>query len=157
MRIQRLSGLFLGVLVGLAGCSKGEAPSPATTTTQAKTASTAAPATKKAAPVTPTPAKGPAILASVGGEAAKIFRTRCATCHGLSGKGDGAAAASFPVKPRSFADPEWRKNVTDDQIRKVIVEGGAAVGKSPLMAPNIDLKGKTEALDGLVKIIRGIK
>ncbi len=60
-------------------------------------------------------------------EASTLLATRCAACHGTSGKGDGPAAAGLNPKPRSFSDPEWQKSVTDDHIAKVIVEGGAAV------------------------------
>lgn len=84
-----------------------------------------------------------------------IFTTRCATCHGTTGKGDGPASAALNPKPRNYTDPEWQKTVSDEHIKKTIVEGGAAVGKSPLMVPNPDLAGKEIVLDGLVKIIRG--
>jgi mono/diheme cytochrome c family protein len=59
----------------------------------------------------------------------------CASCHGTSGKGDGPAAASLNPKPRSLADANYMKSLTDDHLFKVIKEGGAAVGKSPLMPP----------------------
>ena len=60
-------------------------------------------------------------------------------------------------KPRSFADPAWRASVTDDHIRKVIVGGGTAVGKSALMTANPDLADNKAVLDGLVKIVRGLR
>ncbi|MBI4817927.1 MAG: c-type cytochrome [Deltaproteobacteria bacterium] len=88
------------------------------------------------------------------GEADMIFNTRCATCHGPQGKGDGAAAAALNPKPRSFADAEWQKTVTDEHIGTVIVKGGAAAGKSPLMAPNPDLEAKPEVVKALVARVR---
>ena len=84
-----------------------------------------------------------------------VFSTRCATCHGPSGHGDGPAAQALNPKPRNYTDPAWQKSVTDEQIKKTIVEGGAAVGKSPLMAANPDLADKPVVLEGLVKIVRG--
>jgi mono/diheme cytochrome c family protein len=84
-----------------------------------------------------------------------VFTTRCATCHGQDGKGTGPAAAALNPKPRDYSDPEWQKSVTDEQLKKTIVEGGQAVGKSPLMAPNPDLANQPVVLDGLVKIVRG--
>ncbi len=87
-------------------------------------------------------------------EAENIWKTRCATCHGAEGKGDGPAGAALNPKPRNFHDAKWQKSVTDDRIKKTIVEGGQAVGKSPLMTPNPDLKGKDAVLDALVKKIR---
>lgn len=76
-------------------------------------------------------------------------------CHGQSGKGDGAAAAALNPKPRDYTSAEWQKSVTDDQIKKTITGGGAAVGKSPIMPAQPDLANNPEALEGLVKIIRG--
>jgi hypothetical protein len=46
--------------------------------------------------------------------------------------------------------------VTDEQIKKTVLYGGAAVGKSPAMPANPDLDGKPE-LDSLVAIVRGFK
>ncbi|MBI2372496.1 MAG: c-type cytochrome [Deltaproteobacteria bacterium] len=83
-----------------------------------------------------------------------VFNTRCATCHGPLGMGDGAAAAALNPKPRSFKDAEWQKSVTDDHIAATIVKGGAAVGKSPLMAPNPDLEAKPEVVKALVARVR---
>jgi len=34
--------------------------------------------------------------------AKKIAQTQCAPCHGMSGKGDGPAAANLPVKPADW-------------------------------------------------------
>jgi mono/diheme cytochrome c family protein len=93
--------------------------------------------------------------ASVPISADQVFSTRCATCHGYSGRGDGPGARALNPKPRSYTDPSWQKSVTDAQIRKTIVEGGPAVGKSSLMAPNADLADQPAVLDGLVKIVRG--
>lgn len=74
-------------------------------------------------------------------DGAATFASTCATCHGPAGKGDGPAAAALNPKPASFADPAfWSR--TDDQIKKAIKEGGAAVGKSPSMPPN---PGMTDA------------
>ena len=62
------------------------------------------------------------------------FDLFCATCHGPEGKGDGPGGAALNPKPRNYTDKEWQKNTKDEQIFKVIKEGGASVGKSPLMA-----------------------
>ncbi|MET0391162.1 MAG: c-type cytochrome [Polyangiales bacterium] len=86
--------------------------------------------------------------------AEQVFATRCAACHGQSGHGDGPASAALNPKPRNYSDAAWQKSVTDDQIKKAIVEGGQAVGKSPLMAPNPDLANQPQVVEGLVKIVR---
>ncbi|HKU45174.1 MAG TPA: c-type cytochrome [Polyangiales bacterium] len=133
----RLSAFAL-VALGTLACSKSEPPAPAPAPAPA-----AAPVqTAPAAPAEPLTAES-------------VFKTRCATCHGEGGHGDGPAAAALNPKPRNYTDPEWQKTVTDDQLKKTIVGGGVAVGKSPLMVPNPDLAGNEEVLNGLIKIIRG--
>lgn len=82
------------------------------------------------------------------------FDTLCSTCHGKTGKGEGAAAAALNPKPRNYTDKAWQKSVTDERLAKAIVEGGPAVGLSALMPPNPDLKDKPEVVAGLVQIIR---
>ncbi len=87
--------------------------------------------------------------------AREIFNSRCSACHGTDGKGDGPGAAALNPKPRNYTDKTWQSSVTDEQIKKTILYGGAAVGKSPIMPASPDLDGKPEVLDGLVKIVRG--
>jgi len=83
-----------------------------------------------------------------------MFETICATCHGNTGQGNGPAAESLPTKPRNYTDAAWQAGVTDAQIKDIIVHGGQAVGKSPLMPANPELEKDPEKLDGLLKIIR---
>jgi mono/diheme cytochrome c family protein len=65
----------------------------------------------------------------------KLYGQFCASCHGQSGKGDGPAAAALNPKPRNHTDKEYMSKLTDEDLFKVIKEGGASVGKSPLMPP----------------------
>jgi mono/diheme cytochrome c family protein len=90
-------------------------------------------------------------------EAEQIFATRCVTCHGATGKGDGAAAAALNPKPRDYSDAKWQAETTDELIAKAIREGGAAVGKSPLMPPNPDLVAKPDVVAALVAKVRSFK
>ncbi len=110
------------------------------------------------APETPAePAAAPkptAVAQSPVDEAKHTFATLCSTCHGADGKGDGPAAATLDPKPRNYTDKAWQASITDEQLAKVILEGGAAVGKSPLMPPNPQLKDKPEVIAELVKIVR---
>lgn len=96
---------------------------------------------------------GGAKTATATAEAREVYKSRCATCHGEAGKGDGPAGAALNPKPRNYTDKEWQKSVTDDQIKKTITMGGAAVGKSPIMPGAPDLDGKP-VLDGLVAVVR---
>ncbi|MFN0061591.1 MAG: c-type cytochrome [Myxococcaceae bacterium] len=124
----------LGILVGLISGAAFAAP----------------PAAKTAAvPKTTT------ITDAARAEAKQVFEQRCATCHGVSGKGDGAASAALNPKPRDFQDTAWQKSVTDAHIEKIIAEGGPAVGKSPLMPPNPDLTGKP-VVPALREWVRGL-
>jgi cytochrome c oxidase cbb3-type subunit III len=65
----------------------------------------------------------------------KLYGQFCVSCHGQSGKGDGAAAAALNPKPRDHTDKELMGKMSDDDMLKVIKNGGASVGKSPLMPP----------------------
>lgn len=135
--LLKTAALSAIALAALAGCGKKEeAAAPA-----------AAPAA--AAPAAAAPAAGDPVA-----EAEQIFSTRCTVCHGASGKGDGAGAAALNPKPRDYSDAAWQKSVTDDVLAKVIVEGGQAIGKSPLMAPSPDLKDKPEVVKALVAKVR---
>jgi cytochrome c5 len=90
-------------------------------------------------------------------EAKEIFSMRCSPCHGATGMGDGAASAGLTPKPANFHNPEWQKGVTDEHIEKIIVLGGGAVGKSPMMPGNPDLADKPGTVAALREIIRGFK
>lgn len=143
MKQSLLTVVTLGALA-LAACDKGSEES----SEQAQQAAEPAPAPK---PAPTAVAKNPAT------EAKKIFKSTCVVCHGETGAGDGPGAAALDPKPRAFGDPEWQASVTDEHIAKVIVNGGAAVGKSPIMPGNPQLKGKDEIVAELVKIVRGFK
>ena len=86
-----------------------------------------------------------------------MFESLCVTCHGSTGHGDGPGAGALQPKPRSFAEVAWQDSVTDEHIKKTIVFGGAAVGKSAMMPAQPQLKGNDAILDGLVKIVRAFK
>ncbi len=69
----------------------------------------------------------------------KIFKKNCAICHGSKGNGKGMAAASLVPKPTNFTDSTIMTKVDLAFVQKVILEGGAANGKSPLMTPWKDI------------------
>jgi len=151
---ERLMWVCLSTSLFLMGCTKKIEDSSSTPASIQKTAPTMSRSTVP--PSKPKPSNASSKLA-VDGEAAEVYKMRCALCHGDSGAGDGVAAASSPVQPRSFRSRAWQKQVTDDHLRKVILEGGMAAGLSALMAPNPDLKKKPKVLADLIKIIRGFK
>ncbi|MCD6023267.1 MAG: cytochrome c family protein [Fibrobacteria bacterium] len=63
----------------------------------------------------------------------KVYEANCASCHGASGKGDGAAAAALNPKPRNLCDSKYMSQRSWEDLRKVIAEGGANTGFSALM------------------------
>jgi mono/diheme cytochrome c family protein len=87
-------------------------------------------------------------------EAQDIYKTRCTMCHGPSGKGDGPAGAALNPKPRDLGDQAWQKSVADEHIEKIILSGGAAVGKSPLMPASPDLSAKPDVIRALRVMVR---
>lgn len=98
-------------------------------------------------------------LSGIAGEARadegeKIFRFYCAQCHGLAGKGDGPnLTEDFPVIPRDFTSADEMSTLSDANLKNVILDGGPAVGRSPMMPP----WGKTldEAeVDALIDYLR---
>ena len=130
----------LALLVTLvAACSKNDKPPPPTTGTP-----------------TPKTETGPGATAEPGqqlSEAQTLYTRFCATCHGADGTGLGEV--KLDPKPRDYTDPAWQTTVSDDDLKKIIVEGGAAVGKSATMPASSQLRDKPQVLSELVAIIRG--
>jgi mono/diheme cytochrome c family protein len=97
-------------------------------------------------------------MAAVEAGKATFATLGCVACHGANGKGDGAAAAALEPKPRNYSDSAWQDSVTDEHIKKVILEGGAANGMSPLMAGyGAQFEGKEADLNNIVTYIRSLK
>jgi mono/diheme cytochrome c family protein len=83
------------------------------------------------------------------------FQQLCAVCHGPTGAGDGAAAPGLNPKPRALGDAEWQAKVDDAHLRKVIVEGGPAVGLSPMMTAQRGISD--DDLENVIAFIRSLK
>ena len=58
--------------------------------------------------------------------AKESYKTLCAKCHGDTGKGDGPSVAKLEKKPGDFTDCAHIGKFTDDQLFKIIKEGGPA-------------------------------
>ncbi len=93
-------------------------------------------------------------IAAQAADAEKVFQFYCAQCHGLTGKGDGPnVTKDFPVSPRNFTDAGEMAKLTDADLKNVILDGGPAVSKSPMMPP----WGKTlnsEEVEALIQHLR---
>ena len=86
-----------------------------------------------------------------------LFAQRCATCHGTLGAGDGPVAQGLPAdqKPRNLISGEMKFATDDEKLKKVLKEGGQAVGLSPLMPPQPDLsQGDIDSLALFVKSLK---
>jgi len=129
-----------GALLGLAACGDGGDATPAAAPAAEATPAPATPeptAETTAAPEAPAEAT-PSVTTAADGVAARgepLYGQFCASCHGARGEGDGPVAASLNPKPVRHSDGAYMNELSDEHLFKVIQQGGAAVGKSPLMAP----------------------
>jgi mono/diheme cytochrome c family protein len=111
----RLAAVALALLVA-AGCRHGAASPPADPMLEALRAEEQA-----------------AGLTYAQGQGKHLFEQYCATCHGDEGKGDGQNASNLNPPP---PDLTTSKNLKDAAyVRRVIAQGSAAVGRSPLSPP----------------------
>ena len=72
-------------------------------------------------------------VVEAGFSAPSTFGLVCASCHGAAGDGTGAAGLALDPRPANFTDPAFWATRDMASIVNVITNGGAAVGKSPLM------------------------
>ena len=87
----------------------------------------------------------------------KLYRQRCLLCHGDAGRGDGIGARRIEPEPQHLNDVIWQAGVTNDEIKKAIIDGGAAVSRSPMMPANPDLKAKPDVVKALIAYVRSLR
>jgi mono/diheme cytochrome c family protein len=58
----------------------------------------------------------------------KLYDGQCASCHGVSGKGDGKAGALLKPLPSDLTDADWKHGQTDGEIFTVIRDGARQTG-----------------------------
>jgi len=86
--------------------------------------------------------------------AGSSYQLHCASCHGVSGKGDGWTAWLFRLKMRDLGDPAYVETLSDDYLFQVIKQGGASLGKPGMPSWSQELTDG-EIMD-LVVHIRGL-
>ena len=90
---------------------------------------------------------------------ATTFAPTCGPCHGTGGAGDGPAAAAMDPHPANFTDAGfWNSTeVTRDHehIVTTIRDGGAATGRSPLMAA-FGAQFDEEQLEAMANFVEGL-
>ena len=75
----------------------------------------------------------PFVTAEDHNEGKRLYQSYCTGCHGASGKGDGPAGKTLPVKPADHTNGKKMSQYSDEHLVNVISKGGASVGKSPQM------------------------
>lgn len=104
----------------------------------------------------------PSMAAADAAAGKATFEANCASCHGMTGKGDGPVGAALQPPPRDFSKGEFKfdgngdgKPGEDADLTAVITQGAAAFGGSPLMAPWPTLSD--EDVTSVVIFIRTLK
>ncbi|MDP1644719.1 MAG: cytochrome c [Thiobacillus sp.] len=65
--------------------------------------------------------------------AVRNYDTYCVQCHGINRNGRGINSRDMSVQPRDHGDAKGMGGIPDEEIFRVIKEGGLAVNKSVLM------------------------
>lgn len=85
-------------------------------------------------PIPPEVANDPLLL-----EGREIYLGRCATCHGVEGRGDGPIASHLLGPPvGDLSDGEWKHGAKPEQVMAVIskgVEGTRMAGWGAILEP----------------------
>jgi cytochrome c oxidase cbb3-type subunit 3 len=63
------------------------------------------------------------------------YKTYCTQCHGSQGNGKGINTRDMSVQPRDHTDAKAMSARSDQDLIKVIKEGGTSINKSVLMPP----------------------
>lgn len=87
----------------------------------------------------------------------KLYKQRCVLCHGDAGAADGVGARRIQPEPQHLNAVLWQQNVSDEEIGKAILDGGAAVSRSPMMPANPDLKSRPADVTALVQYVRTLR
>jgi mono/diheme cytochrome c family protein len=125
---SKLRRLALGAALAGLACSDSAPPS----------APTPAPAPVRAPEAPAPPAAAPSAAAATAPDAARgklHFENYCVSCHGPRGEGDGPVAQALDPKPARLGDRAYMSTRNDETLFQVIKNGGASVGRSPMMAP----------------------
>jgi mono/diheme cytochrome c family protein len=100
-------------------------------------------------------AMAPASQAQNPAEGKKLYSSYCSTCHGETGKGDGTAGASLPVKPADHTNGAVMNQLNDKFLIDIISKGGSGVGKSTFM-PSWGAALNDQQVRDIVSYIRSI-
>jgi len=68
-------------------------------------------------------------------DAAALYKTKCAKCHGAEGKGDGSAAKTMKLTVGDFTDAKRMAEYTDARMTEIIVKGEKKMPKYDTLKP----------------------
>lgn len=81
------------------------------------------------------------------------YMGHCSPCHGDQGDGKGPLAEALGKAPRNHTDSTYMSTRTDEQLIKVVTDGGAVFGLDEGMPPFSTILSKGE-IKGVVAYVR---
>lgn len=85
-------------------------------------------------------------------DGAAIYRERCAACHGITGRGDGPAAAALSPPPRDFGAAAFWTARTRAEIERAVRDGRPGTMMQPFR--DVLTAEEIEAVAGHVETFR---
>ena len=79
-------------------------------------------------------------------DAAALYKSKCAKCHGAAGKGDGSAAKTMKIEMKDLTDPKTRADVNDAKLTELFAKGEGKMPKYDTLKPE-----EVKALIGYVR------
>ena len=89
-------------------------------------------------------------------QAKSLFIKRCSRCHGTKGNGQGPFADQLNPPPTDLTSHTWFQQTNLKKIKRVILGGGRAIGKSAMMPSHPDLRNKPKLLNDLIQYVINI-
>ena len=68
-------------------------------------------------------------------DAAALYKSKCAKCHGPEGKGDGSAAKTMKLTVGDLTDAKRMGEFTDARLTEIIVKGEKKMPKYDTLKP----------------------
>jgi mono/diheme cytochrome c family protein len=81
-------------------------------------------------------------------DAAALYKTKCAKCHGATGTGDGAAAKTMKIEMKDLTDAKTLADVTDAKLTELFAKGEGKMPKYDTLKP--------EEVKALIGYVRGM-
>ena len=85
----------------------------------------------------------------------ELYKNHCMICHGSGARGDGYNAGWMQVRPRDLTDAGRMGSLADDDLKRILREGGGAAGLS-LAMPAFGATLDDEDIDYLAVYLRSL-